>query len=51
MKYDGVRVKVIDTNERGDILLEVVEKAGWEDSPDVGAFFWVPSNDEYLQYP
>lgn len=48
MIYDGVKVKKLETNERGDILLEVVEKAPWPDSPDAGAYFWVPSNDKYL---
>lgn len=47
--YDGVPVKIVSRNERGDVELEVTEKMPWEASPDVGNRFWVPGNDEYLK--
>lgn len=49
LEYDGVKVKVAHTNERGDFLLEVTEKANWEHSPDIGECFWVNGNDTYLK--
>lgn len=47
--YDGVPVKIVNRNGRGDVLLEVTEKMPWNNSPDVGDRFWVPGNDEYLK--
>ena len=46
--YDGVLCKVVDTNENGDLELEVMEMMPWVSAPQVGARFWVPSDDEYL---
>lgn len=48
MLYDGVKVKELERDERGDILLEVTDKAPWPDSPDVGAYFWIKPDDKYL---
>lgn len=47
--YDGVLCKVVDTNKRGDLELEVMEMMTWENSPEVGTRFWVPSDDKYLR--
>lgn len=47
--YDGVPVKIVNWNERGDLELEVTEKMPWESSPDVGDRFWVTADDEYLK--
>ncbi|WDQ26618.1 hypothetical protein e2701_00003 [Klebsiella phage e270.1] len=40
--YDGVPVKIIAENTRGDLELEVTEKMPWE-------MFCVPGDDEYLK--
>lgn len=42
--YDGVPVKIIAENTRGDLELEVTEKM-----PDVGDRFWITGDDEYLK--
>lgn len=47
--YDGVPVKIVNWNERGDLELEVTEKMPWESSPDVGDRFWVNGDDKYLK--
>lgn len=47
--YDGVPVKIIAENTRGDLELEVTEKMPWESSPDVGDRFWVTGDDKYLK--
>lgn len=39
--YDGVPVKIIAENTRGDLELEVTEKMPWEASPNVGDRFWI----------
>ena len=49
MTYNGVPVKVVNRNERGDLELEVTEKMPWNNSPDVGDRFWVVDADEYLK--
>lgn len=41
MTYDGVPVKIVNRNERGDLELEVTEKMPWQASPDVGSRFWI----------
>lgn len=46
--YDGVLCKVINTNEKGDLELEVLEMMPWENAPDIGSRFWVPGDDEHL---
>lgn len=48
-RSDGVPVKIIAENTRGDLELEVTEKMPWESSPDVGDRFWVPGDDKYLK--
>lgn len=47
--YDGVPVKIVNWNERGDLELEVTEKMPWESSPDVADRFWVTGDDKYLK--
>lgn len=47
--YDGVPVKIIAENTRGDLELEVTEKMPWESSPDVGDRFWVTGDDKHLK--
>lgn len=49
MTYDGVPVKIVNRNERGDVEVEVMERMPWYDSPDVGDRFWVNGDDEYLK--
>ncbi|HCP1922268.1 hypothetical protein [Escherichia phage vB_EcoS_PJ16] len=43
--YDGVPVKIIAENTRGDLELEVTEKMPWDASPDVGDRFWINTPD------
>lgn len=47
--YDGVPVKIVNRNERGDVEIEVVEQMPWEAAPIIGSRFWVPENDPYLK--
>lgn len=47
--YDGVPVKIVSRNNRGDVELEVTEKMPWQASPNIGDRFWIPCNDKYLK--
>ena len=47
--YDGVPVKIVNSNEHGEVEIEVTEQMPWESSPDVGDRFWVTGDDKHLK--
>lgn len=48
MKYDGTPVKVVTTDDKGHVLLEVTETLSHAHAPVVGSQFWTRPDDEYF---
>lgn len=49
LQYDGVPVAITEVMT-GSAMIIVLEKMGWESSPDVGDKMWVNFGDPYLKY-